>query len=412
MNKWLGAIAALTLLGVPDSAIPQGTSDPFAPTAQTIDDFLAQQGSFEDYLAEQEKLFDDYSAQVTAEYEDFVRADSLAFANFQREVEAKWGTFAGSTPKDWVEYSDEKDARTIVDFEKGEARIEVILPAEEVAGNSRVALDALEKAVENLVSDQGTTMDYPVEDQAPQTLSPEPVLANQLATEGEKAVTPRNAEEFSKEVVKSGAVSQVSVRTPDGTRKIKTTVVVKLVPNHLRVRAEKYVDRVRRMSAKYHLDPRLVFAMIHTESYFNPKARSPVPAYGLMQLVPSSGARDAYRHIYGEDKVVTPNFLYDPDKNIEMGCAYLDVLLSRYLKSVSDVDSRHYCAISAYNTGVGNVNRTFTGNTKTKPAISRINQMRSDEVLEKLKAELPHQETRDYIARVLERMKYYEEWGA
>jgi membrane-bound lytic murein transglycosylase C len=404
----------LVWLGAPLPAIPQDSTDtgPFAPTASSVDELLAQQDDFGRFLAEQEQLFEDYRAEITAEYDAWVRADSLAFESFRREIEAKWGTFEGSTDKDWVEYSNDRDTRTVVDFERGEARVEVLLTPEEAAGDPQAALDRLESAVQDLVVDRGTTLDYEVLDEKPEPLGPEPVLAQQLATAEDEPVTAANAADFSRQVVKAEAIERVPVRSEGGGQRVRATVVVPLVPNHLKVRAKRYVPKVREMSVKYHLDPRLVFAIIHTESFFNPKARSHVPAFGLMQLVPSSGGRDAYRHIHGEDRVVTANYLYDPDRNIEMGCAYLDVLMSRYLDGIDNVDSRYYCAISAYNTGVGNVNRTFTGGTRTEPAIRRINRMSSEDVLETLKTDLPHQETRDYIARVLDRMKYYEEWGA
>jgi membrane-bound lytic murein transglycosylase C len=154
-----------------------------------------------------------------------------------------------------------------------------------------------------------------------------------------------------------------------------------------------------------------VFAIIHTESYFNPKARSPAPAYGLMQLVPTSGARDAYNFVYKKDMVVSPNYLYDPVNNIRLGCAYFRVLLSRYFNDIDHLDSRYFCAISAYNTGAGNVSKAIVGRPKLKPAIREVNKMTPEEVLKKLKRDLPYQETRDYIVRVLERMRYYEEWG-
>ena len=53
------------------------------------------------------------------------------------------------------------------------------------------------------------------------------------------------------------------------------------------------------------INPKLVMAVIHTESAFNPKARSTFKrkngrtghAYGLMQLVPYSGGKEAYNYL-------------------------------------------------------------------------------------------------------------------
>ncbi len=395
MKRWPFLVPALLVISVPLVATSQ-------------DSF----GNFDDFVNQMNEEFDQFTEEATAEYEAWVRADSLAFADFKNGVELKWGTFEGSTKKDWVEYSDDEDTRTVVDFDKGEARIEVLVSREDLDRNPQIAFDNLTKAVEKLVAERGKTMDYAVEDDQPQPLSEKPVLASQLANAEGDLVTVENAEAFSKEVVKAGGVTQEKVPSKDGTERIKATVIVPLVPNHLRVRAEEFVGLVREMSAKYHLDPRLVFAMIHTESFFNPKAKSPVPAYGLMQLVPTSGGRDAYNYVHKKDVVASPNFLYRPANNIELGCAYLDILLTRYFKKVQDIESRHYCAISAYNTGAGNVCRALTGGTKLKPAIQRINTMDPDDLLVTLKKDLPYEETRLYIAKILDRMKYYEEWGA
>ena len=78
-----------------------------------------------------------------------------------------------------------------------------------------------------------------------------------------------------------------------------------------------------------------------------------------MQLVPTSGGRDAYRKAKGEDKAPSRDYLFNPENNIELGAAYLNVLTYSQLDNVTDLVSREYCVISAYNTGAGNVFKTF-----------------------------------------------------
>ena len=335
-----------------------------------------------------------------------------AFERFRAEVETKWDVFEASTRKDWVEYWDDHDAKSVVDFERGEARVEVLVPRADIQADPEIATKRLAEAVEHLVADRGTTLDYDVGDQRPQPLADEPVLDRLLVNAVGETVTPQNARAFSRELVESEGVVQTEVESEDGVHRIKISVTAALVPNHLRVLAREYLPLVRAMSREYHIDPRLVFAVIHTESYFNPKARSHANAYGLMQLVPASGGREAYRYVYDEDRIVTPNYLFAPENNIRLGTAYLELLLSREFARVSNPDSRHYCAISAYNTGAGNVSRALTGSKELSPAIDRLNSMSSPDVLKTLKRDLPYEETRRYLHKVLDRIKLYEEWGA
>lgn len=367
------------------------------------------QDEFERWRQEQEQEFDQYKQAIEAEYQAWVLADSVAFAAYRLEIVGKWGEVVPTTRKDWVEYAEDKESLSAVDFEKGEAVVAVLV--EEDAGEPEsVSMDRLESAVRNLVVDRGKTMDYPVAEQAPQPLGDRPVLENQLTDDAGQPVTADNSARFAREVVAGNQVRRTRIESKDGISRVKLDVTIPLVPRHLRVRAERFLDPVREYSAKYNLDARVVLAMIHTESYFNPKAKSHIPAFGLMQLVPRYGAKDAYKFVHGQEKLLSPNYLYDPAQNVELGCAYLHLVMNLYLKGIEDPQSRLYCAIAAYNTGAGNVSRAFTGDRKISSAAWKINAMTPDGVLAKLKQDLPFKETRDYITRILERAKFYEEW--
>jgi len=365
------------------------------------------QSEFDRMVEEQNRQFDEFTDRMEQDWRAWVVADSLAFSQFRGEVEAKWGSYNGTTRKDWVEYDENKDSRTAVDFEKGEAVVEVLVPA---TSDADAGLDQLREAVNNLVEDRGKTMDYPVLDQAPRPLGNQPVLENQLADTDGNVVDAGNARQFAEQVVQERTVTKTPIKSPDGVSRVKVSVAIPLVPRHLRVRAEHYVDNVKAMADRYDLDTRVVLAMIHTESYFNPKAKSHIPAYGLMQLVPRYGGKDAYKAVHGNDEMPSPNYLYDPRNNIELGCAYMNIVLNQYLKRIENDLSRLYCAICAYNTGAGNVSKAFTGKSRVSTAAAIINEMTPDDVLAKLKRDLPYDETKDYITRILDRVKYYEEW--
>lgn len=207
-------------------------------------------------------------------------------------------------------------------------------------------------------------------------------------------------------VVASQNPSVQPVNTADGLKNI-VTITMELVEDHIPKRAEKFRQMVSRHSTTYSVDEPLIYAIMEQESAFNPVAQSWVPAYGLMQLVPKSGGRDAYRYVHKEDKIPSPDFLFDPDNNIQLGTGYLKLLMSTTFARVTDVRCRMLCAIAAYNTGAGNVSRSINGTTDITKAIPTINSMSYDQLFSHLKRNLPHAETQDYIQKVTSKMQKY-----
>src|SRR5690554_6218531 len=126
------------------------------------------------------------------------------------------------------------------------------------------------------------------------------------------------------------------------------------------------------MATKWQVEPALVMAIMQTESAFNPMARSHIPAFGLMQIVPSSAGRDASKAVWGKDQLLSGQQLFNPHTNIELGCAYLNILDTRYLAAIKHPQSRLYCTICAYNTGAGNVARADRKSTRLNSSHVRI----------------------------------------
>lgn len=150
-------------------------------------------------------------------------------------------------------------------------------------------------------------------------------------------------------------------------------------------------------------------AIMHSESAFRPDAKSHVPAFGLMQVVPSSAGHDVNKQMRNIDSPMKSADLYKPTINVETGTAYLHILDNRYLKSIKNNQSRLYCVIAAYNTGAGNVAKAFNANKSTNigRAAKVINAMSPDEVYSHLINNLPYDETKNYLKKVNGRIDLY-----
>lgn len=109
---------------------------------------------------------------------------------------------------------------------------------------------------------------------------------------------------------------------------------VRGLPEHKR----RHAHLVQRLALRYAIDPRLALAIVRSESDFNPKARSPKNAQGLMQLMPATAER------FGVHDIM------DPEQNVRGGLAYLRWLLQLYKGDVM-------LAAAAYNAGEGAVER-------------------------------------------------------
>jgi membrane-bound lytic murein transglycosylase C len=187
----------------------------------------------------------------------------------------------------------------------------------------------------------------------------------------------------------------------------RTTYIISLPEKRMRMKAKRYKSFIYDYAQSYNLPPSLIFAIIHAESSFNPLARSQIPAFGLMQIVPHSAGKDATHMLFNKSRVLSPSYLYNPRKNVQVGAAYLHILYYRYLRDIENPKSRLYCAIAAYNAGTSSVMRTLTGQSSISGSVNTINRMHPNDVLRKLVRQMPSSETRDYVNKVLSLQKNY-----
>ena len=348
------------------------------------------------FLAESQETFEEFLKNEEQSYAAFEQQEAEAFERYKEEVMKKWNEFKNSSRREWFEYSDDLSTLSDVDFKDGEVVVETIIPI-----NSK---DTEAEAKKNITAQIKMLFDT-------DPISKDNLLGKQVKLASGETVDNKNVDKFiTEKVLPQIHNGDGTIRSKDGVDRVKIKVSFKLVPDHLRKRAEKYLTHVKRFCGQYNLSIPLILAVMQTESYFNPRAKSGAPAFGLMQLVPKSGAREAYRHAYKKDKIVKPNYLYTPENNIELGCAYLAKMRDNEFKNVRDKDSQRYCLIASYNTGPGNLSRAIIGSRNISSAVEKINKMGKQEVYAKLKRDLPYEETRDYLEKVETRRENYTEW--
>lgn len=184
---------------------------------------------------------------------------------------------------------------------------------------------------------------------------------------------------------------------------------VQLPENSLKTRASKYAPLAEKESKNWEVDAALIMAIMHSESAFRADAKSHIPAFGLMQVVPTSAGHDVNKQVRNIDAPMKPSELYQPLINVETGTAYLDILNRKYLRKIENDESRLYCVIAAYNTGAGNVARAFNLDRSTNigKASKIINSMSPEEVYEQLMVKLPYDETKGYLKKVSSRIALY-----
>ena len=136
------------------------------------------------------------------------------------------------------------------------------------------------------------------------------------------------------------------------------------------------------------LDPALVFSITRQESNFDPEAVSSSNARGLMQLLPSTATLVARRlRVAHQLPMLTGN----PQHNMRLGTAYIEQMVNQFTGAVP-------LAIAAYNAGPGRVNEWVQSYGDPRAGfIGMLDWME----------QIPFNETRNYVQRVLENMAIY-----
>jgi membrane-bound lytic murein transglycosylase C len=376
-------LASLLLTGCETARMATNVATSKNPQ-QALNDTLKQKG--DQYVRNPEAVIRD-AGMLKRDYEQVVEL-------LTGKVKKTWGEKEVKLPSrtHYVKYTQNYMSRAEVDFDAGTVLVETVDQADPRASLRSALVTTL------LTPDDPRSVDLFTDSSVTLTSDKKPYLAGLVVdADGRAVTTPAAAEAFADALLARSGSRQVTLQ--DGDR---TALFVKfpMVANFQNKQAEKYRAVVTRVAQQYKVSPSLVFAVIKVESNFNPFAVSSAPAYGMMQLVPTSGGREAYKKVRGIDEPPTREYLFDADNNIELGTAYLSVLTFSQLDKVTSPVSREYCVIAAYNTGPGNVTKAFSKDRTA--AWNAINGMQPPAVYERLRTQLPYEETRQYVVKVVQ----------
>ncbi len=324
-----------------------------------------------------------------------LKNDFKYLQSFLKNISSNWGKNNIAIPKqkEYVQYMQDYKSRAIIDFTKGTVRVETL-------GDKK----SLKKSIVTtlLLPEDPRKIDlYGSKDIK---LGGRPYLYGEIKDDTGKDIRYQwRANRYANILIeKNFKIKKVK---KDNKYITVSFVEFKMVKSHTNIRANKFKSYVSKYAKKYNFEESLIYSIIKTESNFNQFAVSGAGAYGLMQIVPSSAGIDAYYYLNAKKVKPSKEYLFDPKNNIELGVTYLHILDKKYLKGINNRLSREYCVISAYNTGSGNVLKTFSSN-KTR-AKQKINSLSPTKVYNTLRTKLPYDETRNYLKKVVYSQKEF-----
>jgi membrane-bound lytic murein transglycosylase C len=318
---------------------------------------------------------------------DTAALDSL-ISSFTGDIEKRWGKsqvkVAGKS--NYVKYIDNYLSRAEVNFSQGKITIETVATDDPRSHLRQAIITTL------LTPDDPAHVD--LFSSSSITLEGLPFLYEQVVDQDGKPIQwSWRATQFADYLIAN------KMKTKDVDFKKAHYVEIPMVARHSELRSYKYAGIVRRSSQRYDIPEDLIYAIIKTESSFNPYAVSWANAYGLMQVVPKTAGADVFQLVKNKPGIPSPEYLFNPENNIDTGTAYFYILKNRYLKNIKHPTSLQYSMISAYNGGSGGVFNTFDRNSRTR-AIADINSLQPNQVYWALTNKHANAEARRYLEKV------------
>ena len=156
----------------------------------------------------------------------------------------------------------------------------------------------------------------------------------------------------------------------------------------------RYDELIARQARVYSLDEKLVWSVIYEETYFRAWKIGGAEEVGLMQVTPTVARMWAKETGFQEfEKQAAGNvneFLADPERNIQVGCWYLEKVREKYRGYAAE----NAMTLAAYNAGASRVEEW----TRVS---ANIPQMSEQSFIEKIN--IPS--TKAYVTSILDRYK-------
>lgn len=328
-----------------------------------------------------------YHARNNKEYSK----DNFAFTtlknSFKQQVISHWGNEQAlfSSNHRYVKYANDYRSRSIIDFDLGFVRIESL--------NQDNNRQFLQQAIEyTLLAPESPAFTDFYTSYTSEVLST-PFLYQQIKDQDGKLIKWHwRAARYAKYLIdKTYTETQVGAN-------ILAAVSFSLLPNHTKVREQRYLPLIKQQAKRYDIDEKLIRAIIQQESLFNPYALNADGRVGLMQVSAKTIGQDVFKQQKKWPFAPSQNYLFDNRNNLDIGVSYLSLLDKHYLKAINNSESRYYAMIASYVAGPSNMLQTFSKNKNE--ALTIINNLSSYEVYQSLTTKQSKPEIKNYVVEV------------
>ncbi len=147
-----------------------------------------------------------------------------------------------------------------------------------------------------------------------------------------------------------------------------------------------YAEEVDYWAETYEQDPNLIYAVIYTESGFEPDAVSSADAIGLMQM--TSDTFDWVKSKIAREEALVFEDLYTPEVSIRFGSYFMAYCMEKYAGDVST-------AAAAYHSGMGTVDTLLADEQYTQDGVTLL--------------EFPYPQMNNYVHKINENYAAYQE---